>query len=416
MNILFIVPTLHGGGAERVVSRLANALCPEHRVYIVITYPEGNQGILYEVDPRVTVRVITEHLPRQKHLRHLFVRVLRARFLTAPIQLYRLKKRWKIDVSVSFLATCNYQNALTRIPGERTVVSIRCMEHLVYPAGTLRGALARRWIRYAGRKADKVVAVSRKVAAEQSEVFGVPAEKVVSVYNPVDPDALLAEAALPTDDEAFERFRAAHGHLVLTCGRLTEQKAQWRLIRAMRGVRRADPSAGLVILGEGLLLEPLRRLAADCGLADHVYFAGFTAHPCRYMGKCDVFVLPSQFEGFSNALLEAMACGMPLVASDCDSGPRELLAPDTDFRLSARQTERHACGFLTPVGSPAFRGADLPEEPAETCLAEAISALLTDSRLRDAMRAAGLRRIRDFTTGKILSEWRSVLDVTKENV
>ncbi|MGI9451856.1 MAG: glycosyltransferase [Geminicoccaceae bacterium] len=172
------------------------------------------------------------------------------------------------------------------------------------------------------RQADGLVAVSRGVADDLAEFVRLPREKITVINNPVITDDLIeAERLLP--DHPWFADRATP--LIIGVGRLTEQKDFGTLLRAFGRVRQHRP-ARLMILGEGEDKASLEALARDLGVEQHVHMPGFVPDPLSYVSGASVFVLSSAWEGFGNVLAEALACGCPVVSTDCPSGPREVLA------------------------------------------------------------------------------------------
>src|SRR5690606_3578792 len=121
-----------------------------------------------------------------------------------------------------------------------------------------------------------------------------------------------------------DRLNAGDVRLI-AMGRLSPEKGFDLLIRAVALLRRQHPGCSLTILGDGPEREPLEGLAEELGVAEAVSFGGQVRDPAAHLVRGDIFVLPSRFEGFPNALLEAMACGLAVVAADCPSGPRQLV-------------------------------------------------------------------------------------------
>lgn len=214
-------------------------------------------------------------------------------------------------------------------------------------------ALARR----AYADADTVVAVSAGVAADLARITGIARERIVRIENPVVSPAL------------FERAKASPGHawlapggppVVLAAGRLHRQKDFPTLLRAFARVA-ARRSVRLVLLGEGEERGRLERLARELRVEAHVDLPGFVENPHAWMARAAVFVLSSAWEGFGNVLVEALACGCPVVSTDCPSGPAEIL-------------EQGALGPLVPVGD-------------SEALAEAILRVLATPPDRERLRA-----------------------------
>lgn len=403
MRFLFIIQKLYNGGAERVVARLASALSARHEVAVALTDEDPYLHGKYETDPRV--RLI--HMP-PPHTRIPLGPLFRPLAAVTRVRgLRRIKSEFAPDVSVSFLSSPNLYNVLSGkdVP---TVISIRNMMSLSTYHNWLGTRFRNVCDRYSAGRATRIVTVSRRVAEDQIRVFGTEERKLRTIYNPLDWESVYAASRAPVEDEAFERFRADHRRLIVSVGRLTEQKAQWQLIRALREVRAVCPDAGLVLFGMGELRERLERVTADNGLEEHVYLAGYRIAPFAYLGKADLFVLSSLFEGFSNAMLEAMGCGLPIVSVDGVSGPRELLAPDTDCMTHTEEIEYAPFGVLTPPLSGDLTLNTEPCERAESLLARAIAGLLTDDGLRERYRQRSLQRIRDFSMENITKQWEAL--------
>ncbi len=188
-----------------------------------------------------------------------------------------------------------------------------------------RSALRRAWrywpIRRLYPRIDRIVAVSAGVAADTATITGLPREAISVIRNPVITPDLRQRAAAPCPHPWFQ---GEGPPVLLGAGRLQRQKDFPTLIRAFARVRQARPCR-LVIIGEGQERQVLRALIAQLGLADQVDLPGFQAHPLPFLARANLFVLSSAWEGSPNVLTEAMALGTPVVATDCPSGPAELL-------------------------------------------------------------------------------------------
>jgi glycosyltransferase involved in cell wall biosynthesis len=210
----------------------------------------------------------------------------------------------------------------------------------------LRPLIARQY-----RFADRIVAVSNGVASDLSTSAGVLNDRIVTIYNPIVDQTLLTKAEEPLD---HPWFAPGAPPVILGMGRLTPQKDFPTLIRAFARVRAAR-AVRLMILGaassEAKTVKQRRKLetlAAGLGIADDVGFPGFVHNPMPYLVRAAVFVLSSAWEGFGNVLVEALACGCPVVSTDCPSGPAEIL----DNGRYAR---------LVPVGDEAALAAAIVE-------------------------------------------------------
>lgn len=177
--------------------------------------------------------------------------------------------------------------------------------------------LARAWY----PRADHIVAVSRGVATDLCSALGLAADRVTAIHNAVDAEAIARQAAEPLDDPWF---RAGAPPVLLSVGRLSLQKDHATLLRAFAALRR-ERSARLVVLGEGPRRAALEELARELGVEHDVRLPGWVANPHRFTARAAVFVLSSAWEGFPNVLVEALACGCPVVSTDCPHGPAEIL-------------------------------------------------------------------------------------------
>lgn len=188
-------------------------------------------------------------------------------------------------------------------------------------------------MRWAYASADGAVAVSEGVADDLRHTFGVPDRKIWTLYSPIVTDDVRRLASL---DPEHPWFVPDAPPVVLGVGRLRDHKGFMSLIEAFAKVR-ATRAMRLVLLGEGEQRSALERHAFELGVGDDVALPGFVSNPFAFMARSSVYVLSSEFEGLPGTLIQAMACGCPVVATDCRSGPREILA---DGRY----------GLLVPVG------------------------------------------------------------------
>lgn len=250
----------------------------------------------------------------------------------------------KPDVAVSFLTRSNVANVLNaRCP---TVISERANTTAHFPAGP-RGMLQRGMVRWVYPRATRVIAVSAGVADDLRANYGVRDDRLVTIPNPVDVEALRANAAAAPQI-------AVNGAYVLAAGRLVRSKNFDMLIRAL--ATSGDPRT-LVIMGEGPEREALLQTAASVGVADRVLMPGFVSNPYAMMRAADLFVLSSNSEGFPNALVEAMAVGTPVVATNCASGPSEILADAPRASITGLTHAPH--GVIVPPNDVAAMAAAL---------------------------------------------------------
>lgn len=310
LRVLFVINSLAGGGAERVFTTLVRELAArggDLSPSVALLDEEAEEA--YGLPPGVPVARLDTG----------------GSMLRSIGRLRELVRRDRPDVTVSFLSRANVAAVLAMAgSGRPTVISERVNTTAHLKSGRF-SMLSRLLIRGLYPAARRVIAVSDGVARTLETDFAVRPERIRVIYNPVDIDGIAARAAQEP------AIAAGPGDFV-TMGRLVENKNTAMAIRAL-----AQCSAGgrLIVLGDGPLRAELGALAASLGLADRVVFAGFLSNPHAVLSRAGCYLLTSNAEGFPNAMMEAMAVGLPIVATDCPSGPAEILQTNLEGRASA---------------------------------------------------------------------------------
>jgi glycosyltransferase involved in cell wall biosynthesis len=317
--IAFFLPSAVGGGAERVTVNLVQGMT--------------TRGLAVDLVLATASGPFLAHLPPAARL----VDLRAGRVLKSVLPLARYIRRERPRVVVSSMSHANmaalWAARLARRGTPVVVTEHNTMSQTAQQESVLERGMWPRLMRTFYPWAASVVAVSRDAADDFARTAGVPRERVEVVYNPViTPD--LLERARQAPDHPW--FAAGQPPVILGVGRLTRQKDFPTLLRAFAVVRRAH-EARLVILGEGEDREALLVLARELGISDSVDLPGFRENAVAYMAASRMFVLSSAWEGLPTVLIEALAAGTQVIASDCPSGPREILQ---DGRL----------GTLVPVG------------------------------------------------------------------
>lgn len=363
-RILFLINSLEGGGAERVMSTLLRHSAAEREKYDIVLGLLDDLPAAYSVPDWVDVR----QLDGQRS----FLRSVRAvRRLVADVRPH---------ATLSFLTRSNLANVLSaRTP---CVISERANTSAHFRDGP-HGLLSRGLVRAVYPRATRIIAVSEGVADDLRDNFGVAADRLIAIPNPVDMDAICAKGAEPPPI-------AIEGPYILAAGRLVKSKNFSMLIRAFAAT---ESDRTLVIAGEGPEREALSSLVSECGAEKRILLPGFIANPYPLMRGADVFVLSSNVEGFPNALVEAMALGRPVIATNCASGPSEILA----------ETSRGQVAGLTM----AHHGVLVDTDSAEQ-MAEAI-ARMQDPEVRQTYGAKAAERARAYSPESAKDRYWSVL-------
>lgn len=362
-RIVFFGPTLGDGGADRVTLTLLERLERSHYEPVLVLVRK--HGVWLDRVPR-DVRVID---------------LACKRLLVAAPALARVLRAEDPDVVV-----CNYGGAgLVAIAAHQLA---RSRARLVLSE---RNAVRRPNLKWRNRVevplkralyplADLVTAVSDGVARDLREVLKLSPDRVRTVYNPVIAPELPALAAAPVE---HPWLAAGQPPVIVAVGRLVAQKDYPTMLRAFAQVRARAP-ARLIVLGIGSEQPALEALATQLGIAADVAFVGFDQNPFRWMARARLLVQSSVAEGLPGTLIQSMACGTPVVATDCDHGPREVVSDGVD-------------GFLVPVGDHA-------------ALADRIARLLSDDTLRARMSNAARTAGQHYTIASSLQRYRDAID------
>jgi N-acetylgalactosamine-N,N'-diacetylbacillosaminyl-diphospho-undecaprenol 4-alpha-N-acetylgalactosaminyltransferase len=323
-RVLFVINSLAGGGAERVMVTLLRHSDAWRERYDISLALLDEEPVAYPPPDWVPV-----HRLNSGGGLWASVRGLRA-----------LVRRERPDLVLSFLTRANVAACLatagTDIP---FIVSERVNTDAHLGRGP-SGAVSRRLVRLTYPRADRVLAVSQGVADDLARLFAVPRDRLAVVANPVDGDAIRARAAEPAAALPERPY-------VVAMGRLTENKNFPLLIDAFTG---AGVDGRLVILGEGPDRAALERRIAELGMTGRILLPGFADNPFSVIAAADCYVLSSNAEGFPNGLVEAMAIGVPVIATDCPSGPSEILAQRPTGETSGLDCAEH--GLIVPCEDP----------------------------------------------------------------
>ncbi len=317
MRVALFLPSLAGGGAEKVSLPLAQGFAQRGaQVDLVLARAEGPH--LRSVPPGVHV-----------------VDLQARRVAMALPGLVAYLRRHRPAVLLSALSHANVAAILAKRIARvdtRVVVSERAVIKLGHQAAaSWRARLTPFLLPWTYPYADGVVAVSRGLAEELVGDFGIPREKVRVIYNPVVHEGVFRGAGEPLE---HPWFRPGEPPVFLAVGRLAKEKNFPALIRAFARVQR-EVESRLLILGEGPERPHLEGLVRELGLDDRVSLPGFFLNPYPYMARAAALVLSSLYESFSNVLIEALALGTPVVATDCPHGPAEILEGGRWGRLVA---------------------------------------------------------------------------------
>ena len=366
-TVCFVVPSLAGGGAERVAVQVLNALDGGRwNRWLYLFERRGPYLADVASSVRIESSAATSRIGRWRQLRRFF-RIVRP------------------DVVVVFLS---YFSVLTA--ARAAGISARVVFDVETPVSAFLDDGDYRWsrpwmrrlftavMRRACAAADLLRATSSGVADDLVRTYGASPSRVRIVPNPVDVQTIAVASQEPLDAASAAMWTRP---MIVAAGRLAEVKNYPLLIEALAMVRERIP-ASLVILGEGDQRGALTAAVEARGLADVVHLRGFERNPWKFIARADVFALTSRYEGFGNVLVEAMACGVPVVAT-ASSGTRDIVSDGVDGVL----VERHDAAAV----------------------ASALARLLSDGALRQRMAAAARGKADAFRTETVVGEYDRAL-------
>lgn len=388
-NIGLLIPYLSNGGAERAVANLSKDLFQYYNVYILLfnqgEYVYPHEGQIIDMKFEYGSNVISRAYQVLNH-----ARIIR-----------RYRQKLELDYIISFMNTANIYNGLTCSCKSKAILSIRNTR-----AQEKNSLVGKALIKYSNYRASKIVALSKGVEEELVNDFGYNKEKTTTIYNSCSAEWLMRESA-----EVNELIRKTDfsSPVICTVGRLHHQKGQWHLFKAMKLVVDKIPGCKLYVFGQGEFMAEYKKFIKELGLEQIIFLVGFVPNHHKFISKCKAFVFPSLYEGLGNVLLEALACGLPIISTDCNYGPKEIL--NDDYNVDVNDIFFADYGILVPKFKiDKFDKNNLELSDDEILLADAIIKLLTDNSLLDKYSKKALNRIESFSPSVITGNWIKLIE------
>lgn len=396
MKVATHINKLYGGGAERVAANLSFYLNKKFNHFFILhrktedTYPHS--GEIY----------FTKFA--QKKVLPFF------RFFRREKTLEQTKKELRPEIVISHLYGPNQSNILSK-QQDKTIVVIHGK------ASLYNSALERQIAKANYPKADAVVTMSQFYKQRVIEEFKIGQKQVHCIHNPISLDDILKKSKEPIENE--KEAEIFNNPVFINVGRINEVKAQWHAIRAFPQIVQTNPKAQLVFIGrkDDKITPYMEQLVVELNLENNVHLLGERSNPFKYMANAFAYISTSTREGFPMVLLEALACGLPIIATDCDSGPREILAPATDFMYRTSLIEQGEFGFLTPVCTGKMHTANGEPTENEQLISQAAISLLSDNNLIKIFQEGRSEYVTKFDLPSIGKQYESLIfDLVNERV
>ncbi|MFI5322031.1 MAG: glycosyltransferase [Thermodesulfobacteriota bacterium] len=409
-HILFVIDSLAGGGAEKIMCNLVSGLDTgkfKASIYMsldskieydipdtVKLYSSANQELMSTDNNDSRIELLIERIAKFYNFKYFtskecyskkreeMEKFLGDLYLSSKV-LNGIIQKEKPDLIVSFLVNSNLIVLINKYLF-KTDIPACCSDHTILSREIKSFPYLfcyRMLIKLLYKRSDYHIAVSEGSKDDLVKYCWLPKDKVIKIYNGIDIENVKKESEEKLNGETEEILQDKNTKKIITSGRLTNVKNHELLIRAYNKMQFRS-NTKLLILGTGEKKEKLQNLANNLGIGDDVLFLGWRKNPFNIISRCDLFVLSSDWEGLPLVIIEAMSLGIPVISTDCPSGPGEIL-------------ENGKCGVLVK-----------PKD--ENKLADAITKLLSDRQLRYELSELAKRRANDFSLKTMIDNYEEL--------
>lgn len=369
-KILFIIGAMKGGGAQRNLLTLINNINKSQFKPLLAVFDDRIDAYQEDIPDDLPIKFLKK-VSKLDNFR-LISSLAQVMQQEQPAVVYSLLNYPNV---VAVLASRQAGAHIPVIISQHTYIAQELQEA---QRSFLKTFLDKLIIRYTYSKATLIHCVSEGLKANLVEDFKLSPEKIRVIYNCQNLGKIVSLAREDVEHPWFQE----NIPILVACGRLRKEKNYPLLFRSLHQVLK-ETMVRLIILGEGEERPKLEAYVQNLGIADSVQFLGFQKNPFKYMAGATAYVMSSSWEGFGMVLIEAMACGVPVISTRCPYGPEEIIAHGVN-------------GLLVPVDD-------------EDKLAEAILEVLRNEGLRKKLAEAGRRRAADFDVVKIIPQFEGML-------
>lgn len=389
MNIGLVIYDLRSGGAERVLCKWSDLLSEENNI-ILYTF-DGKAAPEYNYSGSLVV--LDSPSKGKNKIKQLRILIKRFRLLRKKI------KKDKIDVLISFCSTANFPSMLQNIT---RIASIRLYSEY-YTYQKMYHFLIKH------TKTRLVVQTDRLKKDILCEVGEKYSSRIQVIGNPLDIKKIRTDMKEEPDDTFLKKIEGKK--VICFTASFKKSKNHWNLIKSFNLLHTEMPNTVLVLIGgEGELENDIHRMVENSVISDAVIFVGKTDNPFKYEKHADVFVLPSIAEGIPNVLLEAMAVGLPIVATDCLSGPREILTDKGIFEKTCLGEEKAKYGILVEPFADDINYNIVDVVKQNYYLKDAMREMLEDKMLNQYYRKMSVNRAQFYNTDNYKKQLQTIID------
>lgn len=390
-KIAFLIYDLQTGGAERAVSNISNRLNKISGFEVFVMTISGEKPN-YKIDSKL----IQLNLDSKANIFSKF-----SLFIRRIKKLKKLKKQYKFDVVISFLPTSDILNIFTKLRFQKSIVSVR-----IYQPNQIKQDLIERvydkLLKYTYKKADKIVAVTSVIKNQIISKYLIEDSKIIVIENAYD----ISEIKLLTQEVLNYNERHIFDKPVIICsGGLHDRKSQDLIIEAYSKIQNKE-KYNLVILGSGVNKNKYIALSKELMVTENVFLLGHVKNPYKYLHRSIVFIMASKYEGFPNAMAEALICELPIISTNLDSGAREIMSIKKTVFKEINSPIKLDGGYL--VAKNELNANHIKNEILVNQLKETLQEIINDKKMRESFRKKNKILVDKINIDKRIYEWINI--------